>query len=42
VVVFQPNKLPEVKYDAEILPVLDVLSDWQVKAEDIFSLLKVK
>lgn len=41
VMVFQPNKLPEVKYKADILPVLDVLSDWQVKASDIFSLLKV-
>jgi Uma2 family endonuclease len=42
VMVFQPNKLPEVKYDADILPVLDVLSDWQVKVVDICSLLKVK
>ncbi|HIK06027.1 MAG TPA: Uma2 family endonuclease [Trichormus sp. M33_DOE_039] len=42
VMVFQPNKLPEVKYDADILPVLDVLSDWQIKAADIFSWLKVK
>jgi hypothetical protein len=40
--VFQPNKLPEVKYDTDILPVLDVLSDWQVKIANIFSLLKVK
>ncbi|MCC5635218.1 Uma2 family endonuclease [Nostoc sp. CHAB 5844] len=40
--VFQPNKLPEVKYNADILPVLDVLSDWQVKVVDIFSLLKIK
>ncbi|MBD2436453.1 Uma2 family endonuclease [Nostoc sp. FACHB-110] len=42
VMVFQPNKLPEVKYDADILPVLDVLGDWQVTAADIFNLLKVK
>ncbi|WP_427157189.1 Uma2 family endonuclease [Aliinostoc sp. HNIBRCY26] len=42
VMVFQPNKLPEVKYDADILPVLDVLSDWQIKVVDIFSWLKVK
>ncbi|QSJ18415.1 Uma2 family endonuclease [Nostoc sp. UHCC 0702] len=42
VMVFQPNKLPEVKYDNDILPVIDVLSDWQVKAADIFSFLKIK
>ncbi|MBH8575038.1 Uma2 family endonuclease [Nostocaceae cyanobacterium CENA369] len=42
VMVFQPNKLPEVKYDTDLLPVLDVLVDWQVKAADIFSLLKIK
>ncbi|AUT00297.1 hypothetical protein CLI64_07815 [Nostoc sp. CENA543] len=42
VMVFQPNKLPEVKYDADILPVLDVLSDWQIKVVDIFNWLKVK
>jgi Uma2 family endonuclease len=42
VMVFQPNQLPEVKYDTDKLPVLDVLSDWQVRAADIFSWLKVK
>ncbi|MBD2490215.1 Uma2 family endonuclease [Aulosira sp. FACHB-615] len=41
IMVFQPNKLPEVKYDADILLVLDMLSDWQIKAVDIFSWLKV-
>jgi Uma2 family endonuclease len=41
VMVFQPNKLPEVKYDADVLPILDVLSDWQINPADIFSLLKV-
>ncbi|MBD2774655.1 Uma2 family endonuclease [Iningainema tapete] len=42
VMVFQPNQLPEVKYDIDILPVLDVLVDWQVRVADIFSWLKVK
>jgi Uma2 family endonuclease len=42
VMIFQPNKLPEVKYNADILPVIDVLGDWQIKTADIFSLLKVK
>ncbi|WP_404800322.1 hypothetical protein [Amazonocrinis nigriterrae] len=40
--VFQPNTLPEVKYDSDILPVLDMLSDSQVKAADIFSFLKIE
>lgn len=42
VMVFQPNQLPEVKYDTDKLPVLDVLADWQIQAADIFSWLKVK
>ncbi|MEA5566824.1 Uma2 family endonuclease [Anabaena sp. UHCC 0399] len=42
VLVFQPNQLPVVKYDTDILTVLDVLGEWQIKAADIFSWLKVK
>ncbi|MBE9003520.1 Uma2 family endonuclease [Fortiea sp. LEGE XX443] len=42
VMVFQPNQLPEVKYNADILPVIDVFIDWKVTAENIFSWLKVK
>ncbi|BAZ51173.1 hypothetical protein NIES4103_38220 [Nostoc sp. NIES-4103] len=42
VMVFQPNKLPEVKYNTDILPVLEVLADWQVQTADIFSFLKIK
>jgi Uma2 family endonuclease len=41
VMVFQPNQLPVVKYDNDKLPVLDVLADWQIRAADIFSWLKV-
>ena len=42
VMVFQPNQLPEVKYDNDQLPVLDVLTDWQITPAVIFSWLKVK
>ncbi|MDZ8222284.1 MULTISPECIES: Uma2 family endonuclease [unclassified Nostoc] len=42
VMVFQPNKLPEVKYNNDKLTVLDVLTDWQITPADIFSWLKVK
>lgn len=41
VMVFQPNQLPAVKYDNDKLPVLDVLANWQIRAADIFSWLKV-
>jgi Uma2 family endonuclease len=41
VMVFQPNQLPEVKYNDEIIPVLPVLGDWQLKVADIFDFLKV-
>jgi Uma2 family endonuclease len=41
VMVFQPNQLPAVKYDNDKLPVLNVLGDWQIRAADIFSWLKV-
>ena len=39
ITVFQPNQLPEVKEKQDILPVLDVLQNWQTKVEDIFSWL---
>lgn len=42
VMVFEPNQMPDVRYDTDNLPVLNVLSDWQVRAADIFSWLKVK
>jgi Uma2 family endonuclease len=41
VMVFQPNQLPAVKYDNDKLPVLNALADWQIRAADIFSWLKV-
>jgi Uma2 family endonuclease len=41
VMVFQPNQLPDVKYDAEYLPVLEVLRDWQLSVADVFSWLQL-
>jgi len=42
VMVFQPNQLPEVKYDNDILPVINALSNWQVTPADIFGWLKIQ
>lgn len=42
VMIFQANQLPQVKYDADILPVLDVLAHWPITTADIFNWLKVK
>lgn len=39
VTIFQPNQLPELKEGQDILPVLDVLGDWQLSAADLFSWL---
>ncbi len=39
VTVFQANTLPEVKEGQDILPVLDVLKDWQLSVADLFSFL---
>ena len=41
VMVFQPNQLPDVKYDAENLPVLEVLDDWQLSVADVFNWLQL-
>jgi Uma2 family endonuclease len=39
ITVFQPNQLPEVKEKQDILPILDVLQNWQLTVEDIFNWL---
>jgi Uma2 family endonuclease len=39
ITVFQPNQLPEVKEKQDILPVLDVLDNWQLTVADVFSWL---
>ncbi len=41
VMVFQPNQLPEVKYGAEQLSVLEVLGDWQLSVADVFGWLQL-
>jgi Uma2 family endonuclease len=39
VIVFKPQQEPEIKENQDILPVLDVLSDLQLSAEDLFGML---
>ena len=39
VIIFQLDKLPEVKANADFLPVLDVLNNWQLSVADLFSWL---
>lgn len=39
VIVFKPQQEPEIKENEDILPVLDVLSDWQMSADNLFGLL---
>jgi Uma2 family endonuclease len=39
ITVFQPNQLPEVKDKQDMLPALDVLSNWKLTVADIFSWL---
>lgn len=40
VLVFKPQQQPEAKEGQDVLPVLDVLSDLQLSADDLFELLK--
>ncbi|MEA5601295.1 Uma2 family endonuclease [Nostoc sp. UHCC 0252] len=39
IVIFEPNKLPELKEQQDILPVLSVLENWQLTVADVFSWL---
>ncbi len=39
IMIFQPNQLPEIKQGKDILPVLDVLKDWNLSVEDVFNCL---
>lgn len=41
IMVFQPRQLPEIKYNDDNLTVLDVLQNWQILVNDIFSWLKL-
>lgn len=38
---FQPNRLPEVKYGKELLPVLSGLGNWELSVADLFSWLYI-
>ena len=40
VLVFKPQQQPEAKEGQDVLPVLDVVSDLQLSADDLFELLK--
>jgi Uma2 family endonuclease len=39
ITVFQPSQLPEVKEKQDILPVLNILQNWQLTVEDVFNWL---
>lgn len=39
IMIFEPNKLPQLKENLDILPVLGVLENWQLTVADIFSWL---
>jgi Uma2 family endonuclease len=41
VIAFVPNQMPEFKSGTDILPVLDVLGDWQLSAAELFNWLKI-
>jgi Uma2 family endonuclease len=40
IIVFKPQQEPEIKENEDVLPVLDVLSDLQLSAANLFELLK--
>lgn len=39
IMIFQRDRLPEIKQGRDILPVLDVLESWQLSVDDVFSCL---
>ena len=42
VTVFQPDRLPEFKEGDDLLPVLDILGDWQLSVAELFSWLSLE
>ena len=42
VIIFKPKQQPEVKQDSDILPVLDVLDNWQLSAAELFQWLSFR
>ncbi|ACK66942.1 protein of unknown function DUF820 [Rippkaea orientalis PCC 8801] len=41
VMIFKPDQLPEIISGADILPTLNILSDWQLTSQEIFDWLKL-
>ncbi len=39
VAIFKPNQQPEIRYNSDNLPVLDLLTDWQLSTADLFAWL---
>ncbi|MEH2081091.1 MAG: Uma2 family endonuclease [Nostoc sp.] len=39
IMIFEPNKLPELKENQDILPVLSILENWQLTVTNVFSWL---
>jgi Uma2 family endonuclease len=37
--IFLPNQQPQIKQNDELLPVLSLLSDWQLSVQDVFNYL---
>jgi Uma2 family endonuclease len=42
IMVYVGDQIPETKKGSDILPVLDVLNDWQVTVDDVFNLLTLQ
>lgn len=41
IMVFEPNQFPDIKEKQDILPVLDVLGNWQLTVADVFNWLSL-
>ena len=39
IMIFYPNQQPQIKHNKDLLPVLSLLSDWQLSTQDIFNYL---
>ncbi|BBC24365.1 Uma2 family endonuclease [Pseudanabaena sp. ABRG5-3] len=42
IVVYVGDQIPETKKGKDLLPVLDVLGDWQISVDDVFNLLSLQ
>lgn len=41
IMIFHPNQQPEIKQNQDILPVLNILGDWSLSVENVFSFLSL-